>query len=303
MKDLKVQPDVSPRLNFASEPRWNTPIVRLERESTTYHCNAYAKLETVNPTGVHKDRESAMVMLDMKKKGFNELACSSSGNAAISISAFAFINGFKAHVFVGDIPDEKLQLIRMFGPEIRKVKGAYLEAVDAMREYMAGKDVYNANAGYCPAKLEGNSYIGYEVARDLKPDYVVCPTNNGTHFVGVGIGVRKAGSRARMVAAVAPKSVVATSITGFYGIEQPKIDTVIRETHGQLVEISDDELVKSTKSLAKQGIFAEPASAASVAALSHIDSITGSTVCCTITGSAMKYPHVMCDLLAMGVES
>jgi threonine synthase len=298
-RHMGVQSEVSPEIDFTGEPKWNTPLVRLETESNTHHCNVYAKLEIVNPTGVHKDRESAMVMLDMKKKGFNELVCSSSGNAAISISAFAFMNGFKAHVFVGDIPDEKLQLISMFQPEIHKVKGAYLEAVDAMRRYMVGKNVYNANAGYCPAKLEGNSYIGYEIARDLKVDYVVCPTNNGTHFVGAGMGVRRTGSKAKMVAAVAPKSLIASSITGFYGIEQPKIDTLIGETRGQLIQISDDELTKSTKSLAKQGIFAEPASAASVAALSHIDSISGSTICCTITGSAMKYPHAMRELLTM----
>jgi threonine synthase len=117
--------------------------------------------------------------------------------------------------------------------------------------------------------------------------------------VGVGMGVRRTGSKAKMVAAIAPKSIIATSITGFYGIEQPKIDTVIEETRGVLIAISDGELIKSTKSLAKQGIFAEPASAASVAALSHIDSISGSTICCTITGSAMKYPHAMRDLLTM----
>ena len=253
------------RMSYACEPRWNTPAIRLEAESEKFHCNVYAKLETVNPTGVHKDRESAMVMLEMKKQKFTEVVCASSGNAAISISAFAFMNGYKSHVFVGDIPEEKLQLIHIFRPEIHKVRGAYFQAVEAMREYVAGRRVYNANAGYCPAKLEGNSYIGYEIARDLKPDYVVCPTNNGTHFVGVGMGIRKFGSKAKMIAAIAPTSVVATSITGFYALEQPKIDDTIKETQGRLVEIPDQELIVSTRSLAKQGIFAEPASAASVA--------------------------------------
>ena len=289
----------SPRVLYnTGEPNWNTPIIKLEPESGSHHCEVYAKLETVNPTGVHKDRESAMVMLDMRRQGFTELACTSTGNAAISISAFASMNGFKSHVFVGEIPEDKLELIRTFRPEIHKVKGGYFEALEAMRDYIAQKRVYNASAGCCPAKLDGNSYIGYEIARDLSPDYVICPTNNGTHFVGVGMGVKKAASRAKMVAAVAPRSVVAASITGFYGIEQPKIDTLIKETHGELVEVSDDELIMSSRSLAKQGVFAEPASAASVAALLHIDSLRDSVVCCTITGSALKYPLVMRDLLA-----
>jgi threonine synthase len=209
------------------------------------------------------------------------------------------MNEFKSHVFiVGDIPEEKLQLLRIFRPEIHKVKGAYYEAVDAMREHIAGKKIYNANAGYCAAKLDGNSYIGLEIARDLKPDYVICPTNNGTHFVGVGMGMREAQSKAKMVAAVAPRSVVATSLTGFYAIEQPKINNTIKETQGQLVEISDAELITSTISLAKQGILTEPASAASVAAIPHISPEKGSVVCCTITGSALKYPLAMHDVLA-----
>jgi len=286
-----------PKVDYSREPNWNTPVTRLAAESARFDCNVYAKLEIVNPTGVHKDRESAMVMLDMKKKGMNELACTSTGNAAISISAFAFMNQFSPHIFVGEIPEEKLQLIRIFNPEIHKVKGAYLDALNAMLEYVKGRKIYNASAGYCSAKLEGNSYIGYEIATDLKPDYVVCPTNNGTHFVGVGMGIRKAGSKAKMIAATTPKSSVATSITGFYAVEQPKIDETIRVTGGQLVEISDNDIIASTRSLAKQGIFAEPASAASVAALSHINPAKGSVVCCTITGSAFKYPIILQNLL------
>jgi threonine synthase len=296
---LKTSPRVS---YYAGEPNWNTPIVKLEIESEKYHCNVYGKLETANPTGVHKDRESAMIMLDMKKRGFTELGCASTGNAAISISAFSFMNGFKSHIFVGDIPEEKLRLISMFRPEIHRVKGGFLEAVEAMQEFVAGKRIYNANAGSCQAKLDGNSYIGCEIARDIDPDYVVCPTNNGTHFVGVGMGMMKAGSKAKMVAAVAPRSKVATSITGFSAIEQPKIDNVLMETQGVLVEISDHELIASTKSLMKQGVFAEPSSAASVAALSHVDLPKDNVVCCTVTGSAMKYPSATYEVLFVSNE-
>ena len=288
-------------MGYTQGPNWNTPIAELATESERFNCHVYAKLEIVNPTGVHKDRESAMIMLDMRKKRMNELACTSTGNAAISISAFAFMNQFKPHIFVGEIPEDKLQLIRIFGPEIHKVKGAYLEALGAMLEYIKGTKIYNASAGYCQAKLEGNSYIGHEIAKDLNPDYVICPTNNGTHFVGVGMGVRRADCRAKMIAATAPHSTVASSITGFYAVEQPKIDQTIKMTDGELVQIEDNELLESTRSLAKQGIFAEPASAASVAALSHINPDKNSVVCCTITGSAFKYPLALQNSLRIRV--
>jgi len=278
------------RVDYKQAPNWNTPIAELTTESKRFHCHVYAKLEISNPTGVHKDRESSMIVLDMKEKSMDELACTSTGNAAISISAFAFMNKLRSHVFVGEISEDKLQLIRMFNPEIHKVNGTYLEALRAMLEYINGTNIYNASAGYCQAKLEGNSYIGHEIARDLNPDYVICPTNNGTHFVGVGMGITRAGCRAKMIAATAPHSTVASSITGFYAVEQPKIDNTIKMSDGQLVQIEDDELLESTRSLATQGIFAEPASAASVAALSHINLESSSVVCCTVTGSAFKYP-------------
>ncbi len=178
-----------------------------------------------------------------------------------------------------------------------------MDALRSMLEYVKETKIYNASAGYCQAKLEGNSYIGQEIANDLNPDYVICPTNNGTHFVGVGMGITRAGCKARMTAATAPHSTVASSITGFYAVEQPRIDETIKTTDGQLVQIEDNELLESTGSLAKQGIFAEPASAASVAALSRINPKKNSVVCCTITGSAFKYPLALQNLLGSSKQS
>jgi threonine synthase len=113
------------------------------------------------------------------------------------------------------------------------------------------------------------------------------------------MGVKRAGSKAKMIAAIAPKSVVATSITGFYGKEQPRIDSTVKETGGQYVELTDEELVAATKSLTRQGIFAEPASGASVAAVAHINPPKDSVIACTITGSALKYPPVLRSVLGV----
>ncbi|MEM4649688.1 MAG: PLP-dependent lyase/thiolase, partial [Candidatus Bathyarchaeia archaeon] len=115
---------------FLTYPCWNTPLIKLEKESKEFGCKIYAKLELVNPTGSHKDRESVMVILNMKKKGYNKLACASSGNAAVSFSAYAYMVGFEAHIFIGsDIPNEKINLIKIFHPVIHRVKGNYLTAV------------------------------------------------------------------------------------------------------------------------------------------------------------------------------
>ena len=279
--------------------KWGTPLIKLPLESERLGCHVYVKLETVNPTGVHKDRESAMVIRDMIEKGFHEVACASSGNAAISISGFAYMHGFKSHVFIGsDTPREKLRLLEVFQPSVHKVKGDYLDAVDALLEFIEGKHIYNANAGYCEAKLIGNSYIGEEIARDLKPDYVICPTSNGTHFVGVGMGVLRSGLKPRLIAATAPNTEIAHSIKGFYHLEEPKITELVKDTDGSIIELSDSELYEAARRLVKQGIIAEPASAASIAAIPHLNPDKEDVICCTITGNGMKYPELLRETLS-----
>ena len=121
----------------AYPPEWNTPLVKLEQMSKKNRCEIFAKLEITNPTGVHKDRESAVVIADMKKNGFKSLACASSGNAAISISAYAYMNGFKAHIFLGtQTPKEKINLVKIFHPIIHTVEGNYLNAVNALKVFI-----------------------------------------------------------------------------------------------------------------------------------------------------------------------
>jgi threonine synthase len=279
--------------------KWNTPLIRLPVESKRTGCEIYAKLEIVNPTGVHKDRESATVILDMMKKGFTQVACASSGNAAISISGFAYMHGFKSHVFIGsDTPKEKINLLEVFSPIIHKVEGNYKDAVKELLNFIQeNKRIYNANAGYCEAKIIGNSYIGVEIAREIKPDYVICPTNNGTHFVGVGKGVIKSGVKPKLVAAIAPKTSIGHSIKGFYHLEEPNITRLIDNSKGFIITLSDPELLETTKRLVKQGVVAEPASAASIAALYHLDLNKNDKVCCTITGNGMKYPELLKEVL------
>lgn len=282
-------------------PEWNTPLVKLRNISRAHECNVYGKLEIVNPTGVHKDRESAVVLNDLRKKGFRSVVCASSGNAAISISAFAFMMNVEAHIFLGSsTPKEKIRLVEAFQPKIHYADGGYLKAVEALKKFVERNEVYNANAGYCEAKLIGNSYIGAEIARDLAPSIVICPTNNGTHFVGVGRGVLESRRevKPRMIAATAPDTRVAHSIKGLYGLEEPKITEIVEETKGEIVKVKDNAIIKATIDLAKQGIVVEPASAASVAALSQLELKKTDTVCCTITGSGLKYPSLIQGVLS-----
>jgi len=279
------------------EPLWDTPLVKILGGRERYGANVFAKLETVNPTGTHKDRGSAMIVLEMIEKGYETAVCASSGNAALSLSAFMYMNGLKAKIFLGDnVNQEKLDLIRVFKPEIEVVEGGYAAAVRKVLEAVEKHGYYNANAGYCQAKILGNAYIGREIA-PFSPDVVVCPMNNGTHLVGVWEGLKGAEISPRMIASTAQFTKIASSIYGSYQLEEPKISTALKDSGGQFVSVSDKELVEETIFLSSQGILAEPASAASTAALKHIDLKEDDAVICIITGNGLKFPKQMRTLL------
>jgi len=279
------------------EPIWDTPLVKLLGGKKRYGVNVFAKLETVNPTGTHKDRGSAMIVLEMIEKSYETAVCASSGNAALSLSAFTYMNGLKARIFLGsDVNQEKLALVRIFKPEIEVVEGGYMVAIQKVLEAVEKHGYYNANAGYCQAKILGNAYIGREIA-PFSPDVVVCPTNNGTHLVGVWEGLKGAKVSPRMIASTSKSTKIASSIYGCYQLEEPKISNVLKDSGGQFVSVSDEELVEETIFLASQGILAEPASAASTAALKHIDLEEDDVVICIITGNALKFPQQMRTIL------
>ncbi len=113
------------------------------------------------------------------------------------------------------------------------------------------------------------------------------------------MGIIKTGLKPKLVAATAPETDIAHSIKGFYHLEEPNITNLIDDTKGIIVELSDSELANTTKRLVKQGIVAEPASAASVAALYHLNLDKNDIICCTITtGNGMKYPELLSKILS-----
>ena len=111
----------------------------------------------------------------------------------------------KCHVYLPKgISAERLAQIKAYQPNI-KFAATYKLAI-AQCEKEAGKEcLLNCNPGARPEKVIGDSKIGTEIALNLRPDYVVCPTNNGTLLAGVWMGLKKARVKTRMVAAVTKK--------------------------------------------------------------------------------------------------
>jgi threonine synthase len=275
-----------------------TPIVRLANVSRTCGCEVFGKLETVNPTGSHKDRESVEILKDAHAKGFEEIGCASTGNAAISLAAFCRMARLKCHIYVSrDIWPEKLTLIETFGPVIHRVSGDYEQAIERSRIELQ-KTAYIANPGTCRAKIVGNSNIGREIVSALHPGYVVCPTNNGTHLAGVWKGLKESGRRPIMVAAVAEITALADSIQGFHKLEESELNEAVRESGGLIVNVTDDEIRDALLLLLRDGVIAEPSAAAGVAAVRHLKAKPQTRICCTITGSGLKFPRVLARVLS-----
>lgn len=269
-----------------------TPLVYLENSSKKYSNHIYAKMESLNPTGSHKDRETIAMINDMISIGAKEAAIASTGNAAISLAALAPCAGIEVNVFLSRATsNERLRLISIFGPVIHMVDGTYDDAIRESNLFAETKSVYNANPGHNTHKMSGDSNIGLEISSQMtyrRPDCVVVPSNNGTLISGVWIGIRNE-AKPIMVAAVAEKSSIMQSIAGYHRFNGRELDETIEASHGKVVGVTDDEAAESTLELRYEGIFCEPASAASLAAAKKLE-MEDKTMVLLITGAALKFP-------------
>jgi threonine synthase len=257
----------------------------------------YGKLEIYNPTGSHKDRESEEIVRYALRNGIRDLAIASTGNAAISLAAYSYIHGLKCHVFLpSGIATERLAQIHAYHPTI-KYGATYEQAIAQCEEDAEKKSLLNCNPGARHEKIIGDSRIGKEIAMNIRPDYVVCPTNNGTLLAGVWSGLRKAGVKTRMVAAVTRKTKLAAAIAGFHRIEEPALSETLKESEGEVLEVSDSEIVEAARLLISDGLVVEGAAAAGLACVKHIQVTKKTKVCCVVTGSGLKFPDSLEQLL------
>jgi threonine synthase len=265
-----------------------TRLVKSERLSKMFDCSLYVKLELQNPTHSHKDRESRKIIEEMISQNKREAVIASTGNAAISLAALGRSVGCKIHVFCSyTITKERKELLKLLRAELHLVKGSYHYAVKESEAFAAERNLYLANPGN-PAKRRGDMEIGEEISEMLNKNLtVVVPTNNGTLLSGVWEGIKKA-ENSDIVAATAKETRIADSIAGFHQLEGRRLKEIIQESSCEIVNVNDIEIEKAMKLLATEGIFCEPASAASLASLEKIR-VRGRNVVLIITGSAFKF--------------
>ena len=305
------------------EPR--TALVELPNDGRT----VFAKVEGALPTGSFKDRGTAVTVSWLRARGVREIVVDSSGNAGASFAAYAARAGLRLRVFVpADASPAKLLQIRAHGATVIAVPGPRAAAGDAAREALAnaGPEVAYASHLWQASFLAGTATFAYEVFEQLgnrAPDAIVAPLGGGTLLVGAHIGfgrLRSAGlidSVPRLIGvqsnacaplarafrtgepdavAAEPAPTIAEGIRIARPPRSRQILAAIRETSGEIVEVADDEIGQSLRSLFGYGLFVEPTSAVAHAGLALIGG-RDETIVVALTAHGLKAAGPIRDLL------
>jgi len=294
-----------------------TPLVRLERLSERLGVELYAKVEGANPTGSFKDRGMVLAVAKAVEAGSDAVICASTGNTSASAAAYAARAGLGCLVVIpaGKTALGKLAQAVIHGAEVLAVDGNFDEALRLVRELARTEPVTLVNS-VNPFRLEGQKTAAFEICEQLgrAPDVLAIPVGNAGNITAYWRGFkefdeRRGTGRPRMHGFEAEG---AAAIVRGEPVDNPEtVATAIRignpagwqgavaardESGGVIDSVTDEEILTAYRELARaEGIFAEPASAASVAGVvKHVRAgliRAGSLVVAVLTGSGLKDPN------------
>ncbi|MEK6779774.1 MAG: threonine synthase [Candidatus Deferrimicrobiota bacterium] len=297
----------------------NTPLVAapaLARQVAP-GTEVFLKCEGLNPTGSFKDRGMTMAVSKAKAEGSDSVICASTGNTSASASAYAARAGMKAFVLIpdGGIALGKLSQAMIHGAKVIQVLGNFDDALALVKEVSERYPVTLVNS-LNPNRIEGQKSAAFEVCDALgePPDYHVLPVGNAGNITAYWAGYKAykdAGKIRRLPKMLGWQAEGAAPIVRGYPIEKPEtVATAIRigkpaswkraeaardESGGLIRMVSDAEILEAYKMVAEtEGIFCEPASAASIAGVIKLGKEgffrKGDRIVCTLTGHGLKDP-------------
>ncbi len=294
----------------------NTPLLRLNALSDQYGVEAYAKFDGLNPTGSFKDRGMVLAVAKAKEEGAHTVICASTGNTSASAAAYASRAGLHAIIVIpeGKVALGKLAQAMMYGAKTISVQGNFDDALDIVRAVTEKSDGIELVNSVNPYRLEGQKTAAFEIIDALgeAPDYLTIPVGNAGNISAYWKGFKEYhekkgkqlpriyGFEAEGSAAITHDEVIETpeTVATAIRIGNPaswNLATAARdESKGIIEAVSDEEIINAYRHIAKEGIFAEPGSAASVAGLIRsLDNGSiekGSTVVSVLTGNGLKDP-------------
>ena len=289
----------------------------------------YVKNEGENPTGSFKDRGMTVAISKARELEKKTMVCASTGNTAASLAAYSAKAGLTCIVLVpaGKVAKGKMLQVMIHGAKIFQVNGDFDKAMIAVIELTNRRKGFYLMNSLNPFRLEGQKTLAYEVCDQLTgraPDALILPVGNGGnisaiwkgfnefHDLGVVtrkpkmIGVQaekaapiaKAVRKARNVITPVPDpQTLATAIRIGSPVNWTKVLKAIKESKGTAETVSDKDILEAQRDLAaKEGIFVEPASAASIAGLKKLigsgNVDRSEVVVCVTTGHGLKDPSV-----------
>ncbi|MCI0505561.1 MAG: threonine synthase [Gammaproteobacteria bacterium] len=297
----------------------NTPLIRLRNIPRDLRKDVviYIKYEGLNPTGSFKDRGMTMAVTKAVEEGSKAIICASTGNTSAAAAAYAARAGITAFVLIpeGKIAMGKLAQAMLHGAVVIQIKGNFDDGMRLVKEVADKAPVTIVNS-INPYRLQGQKTAAFEIVEELgcAPDYHCIPVGNAgnitAHWMGyseyyengmvnnrpVMVGYQAAGAapflRGKMVD---NPETIATAIRIGHPQSWDKAWQVQKESKGWFDELTDDEILAAQKKLAqREGIFCEPASAASLGgAMRDIQNgkiPAGSKIVCTLTGHGLKDP-------------
>jgi len=294
----------------------NTPLILSIRLSEIIGNNTkiYLKFDGLNPTGSFKDRGMTMAISKAKEEGCEAVICASTGNTSAAAAAYASRGGLRSYVLIPDgfVAQGKLAQALMYGAEVISIKGNFDKALEIVRELSDKFPITLVNS-VNPYRIEGQKTAAFEIIDDLKfiPDWICIPMGNAGNITAYWKGFKEYSKKKKKI--ILPKMMgfqavgsaplvnniivkepdtIATAIRIGNPVNREKAKTVKKESKGDFQSVSDEEIIKAYKILAKEGVFCEPSSAASVAGLiKNKNRIKkDSTIVCVLTGNGLKDP-------------
>jgi len=280
------------------------------------------KLEQLFPTGSYKDRGASVLISKAKEMGVQRVVEDSSGNAGCAIAAYAARAGIECEILVPDSTSPgKLAQILLYGAALRRIPGSREDTANAA--LAAAERTYYASHSWNPFFFQGTKTFAYEVWEQMgfrAPDTLLLPAGNGTLLIGSYIGFRElkesglvdriprhiavqAENCAPLLAmfrdnlsavpAIETRETIAEGVAIAAPARGKEIVDIVRETKGEVLAVSDEEVEKALVVLGRKGFYVEPTSALPVAAYLKYPGVRSGSVVAPLTGHGLKATEKM----------
>jgi threonine synthase len=286
----------------------STPLVLAPRLSELAGAEVWLKVEGANPTGSFKDRGMTCAVSAAVREGAQAILCASTGNTAASAAAYAARAGLRGAVIVpeGKIASGKLAQALMHGARVVALQSNFDTALSLVRE-LANRHPISLVNSVNEFRLQGQKTAAFELVEALgELDALCIPVGNAGNITAYWRGFREIGAKPRMLgfqaAGAAPlvegrpvehPETVASAIRIGNPARWEEAMEAMTGSGGAVRAVSDAQILDAYRLLARQeGVFCEPASAASVAGLLTHGAGGAARVVCVLTGHGLKDPQV-----------